>query len=166
MKPEFLQYRRWKLTAHDQQMVFIHGRSERTTHVLMKAFLWALYVPQYSNMAIEVRVGDRYKPDVVAVDAAGSIVFWGESGKVSPNKIHALAKRYRHTHIVVAKWAMRLDPMTKILESALDGVKRQAPFDLLSFPPDSAERFLDDDGNIRLRHDDLEAWLRFGPTQS
>ena len=42
---------------------------------------------------------------------------------------------------------------------ALDPIERTAPFDLLRFPPDSAARFVDDRGQIRLTHDDLE-WVR------
>ena len=37
--------------------------------------------------------------------------------------------------------------------------ERCAPFDLLRFPPDSAERFVDDRGHIQLTHADL-TWKR------
>ena len=35
--------RKWTLRAHGQQVVFVKRANGRTAHVLMKAFLWALY---------------------------------------------------------------------------------------------------------------------------
>ena len=31
---------------------------------------------------VEIRVGDRYKPDVVSLDGQGQPRFWGEAGRV------------------------------------------------------------------------------------
>lgn len=151
--------RKLTLRAHDQQVVFIKKPRERLEHVLMKAFLWALYLPSYRDLTVEVRVGDRYKPDVVQVDAFGRPTFWGEAGKVSVDKIESLTRRYRDTHFALAKWSTSLDPFRSIVEEAIAGLDRRAPFDLLSFPPDSAERFIDERGRITISHDDL-VWER------
>ena len=154
--------RKLTLRAHGRQVVFVKKARESTEHVLMKAFLWSLYLPDYPDLAVEVPVGDRYKPDVIGVDAAGRPTFWGEAGKVSPDKIAALARRYRSTHFALAKWATRLDPHLAIVEDALDGLARSAPFDLLAFPPDAAERFIDERGSVAVTHADL-AWHRLLP---
>lgn len=159
-----LSRRKWKLYAHGQHIVVARGSQERFSHPLMKAFLWALYMPQYPNITIEVRVGDRYKPDVVAFagsleQRAGPPVFWGECGQVGVEKIRALVRRYRETHFAIAKWDMGLRPFERIARAALDGLGRSAPVDLLSFPPDSAERFVNARGEIRFSHEDI-AWLR------
>lgn len=162
--------RKWMLRAHNQHNVFVWGRRERSVHTLMKAFLWALYLPDYPHISVEVRIGDRYKPDVVAytgdeIAPTGVYVvkqeplFWGEAGEVGRDKIQAIVRRYRDTHFAIAKWETRLTPYEKIVRDALDGLKRNAPFDLLTFPADSAERFIDEAGNITLSHADLE-WLR------
>ena len=45
-----------------------------------------------------------------------------------------------------------------VIHKALAGVKRNAPFDLIRFPEDSA-RFVDDDGLIHISHDDV-IWQR------
>jgi hypothetical protein len=155
--------RKWRLQAHSQTNVFIWGRQERSTHTLMKAFLWALYLPQYSQMSIEICISDRYKPDVVAMPATPNIyavnddpLFWGESGQVGKDKIHALVRRYPATHLAIAKWATTLRPYIALVQEALQDVERSAPFDLLSFPPDSVERFISDDGVITLSHRDLD----------
>jgi hypothetical protein len=154
--------RKWTLRAHGQQVIFVKHPIEHTSHVLMKAFLWALYLPQYPDLRVEVPVGDRYKPDVVAFDATDPYAqprFWGEAGQVSVEKIRALSKRYPATHFAIAKWASSLPPLLANVQEALQGRRRTAPFDLLIFPADSAERFIDDRGEIHLRHEDL-VWLR------
>jgi hypothetical protein len=44
---------------------------------------------------------------------------------------------------------------------ALVNAHRRAPFDLICFPGDSAERFIDDQGRIAIVKDELE-WVRLG----
>lgn len=162
--------RKWMLRAHGQRNVFVWGRRERSVHTLMKAFLWALYLPEYPHISVEVRIGDRYKPDVIAyagqeIAPAGVFtvqqdpLFWGEAGQVGRDKIDSIVSRYPDTHFAIAKWHTRLDPLEKLVRSALDGVKRTAPFDLITFAPDSYTRFIDDSGNITIHHDDL-TWIR------
>ncbi len=151
--------RKWTLRAQGEQVVFVKRSNERREHVLMKAFLWALYLPDYPDLLVEVSVGDRYKPDVVSLDSRGDPRFWGEAGHVSPSKIDSLARRYRDTHFAIAKWDTALDPLIESVRDALDGFDRRAPFDLLRFPTDSAERFIEGRGEIHLKHDDLD-WIR------
>lgn len=164
--------RKWRLSAHGRRSVFLWGAQERSVHTLMKAFLWALYLPDYPHISVEVPVGDRYKPDVIAY--AGEAIapegilqvrepplFWGECGQVGRDKLHTLVRRYRATHFALAKWDSSLRAHAALVEDALDGVTRSAPFDVLIFPPDSAARFIDADGSIHLTHTDLE-WLRLG----
>jgi hypothetical protein len=125
----------------------------------MKAFLWALYLPAYPDLTVEVPVGDRYKPDVVALDRDGRPRFWGEAGQVGTSKIRSLRRRYRDTHFAIAKWDADLDLVTTVVSNALAGMERGAPFDIISFPADSGERFVDDGGQITIRLDEL-AWTR------
>jgi hypothetical protein len=68
----------------------------------MKIFIWALYLPDYPNLLVEVRVGDRDKPDVVSVYEAAAIgevngrfLFWGSVGQ---DKIFSL------THDDLSVW--------------------------------------------------------------
>lgn len=142
--------RKWTLRAHGQQVVFIKKAQESTEHVLMKAFLWALYLPDYPDMRVEVPVGDRNKPDLVALDENNLPRFWAEAGQVGRQKIHSLVRRYRAAHFVIARWAQRLDPLEAIVREALAGVRRSAPFDLISFPADGAARFIDAHGALTI----------------
>jgi len=151
---------KWMLRAYDKKVGFVKGFSERPEHVIMKALLWALYLPAYPNLTVEVGVGDRYKPDVVALDDEGKPVLWAEAGQVGVEKIRSLVRRYRSTHFVIAKWAIRLDPLIALVGDALDSTAHRAPFDLINFAGDSAQRFIDAEGNVQVRLDDVD-WVRF-----
>lgn len=162
--------RKWNLRAGNVRNVFIWGRQERSVHTIMKALLWALYLPQYPYISVEVRIGDRYKPDLVAyagdkIAPAGIHVvsveplFWGEAGQVGRDKIQRIVRQYKSTHFALAKWDTHLRPYTALVQDALNGVERSAPFDLLRIPSDAVTRFVDERGNIRIAHDDLD-WLR------
>ena len=147
--------RKWTLHAHGQRVIFIKKVGESAEYVLMKALLWALYLPQYPDMRVEVRVGDRYKPDLVALGEDDLPRFWAEAGQVGKQKIHKLVRLYRATHFVIARWEQHLDPLETIVREALAGVRRDAPFDLISFPADSAQRFIDARGTITLAPADI-----------
>lgn len=157
---DLLLRRKWTLRAHEQQVIFIKKAGERKEHVLMKALLWALYLPDYPDLTVEVGVGDRYKPDLVSLDDRGQPRFWGEAGRVSLAKMRSLARRYPRTHIAIAKWDSSLQALEE-LRSLLNTSKRSAPVDFLSFPADSAERFIDDRGHIDISHDTVQ-WIRTG----
>ncbi len=159
MSSDLLLRRKLTLRAHGEQVVFVKKSRESLEHVLLKAFLWALYLPDYAPLTVELSIGDKYKPDVVGLDAAGRPRFWGEAGKVGAPKIASLTRRFRHTHFAIAKWGLDLAPFIALVQKALDGLDRSAPFDLLSFPPDSADRFIDPHGHITLTHNDVR-WVR------
>ena len=159
MNPELALGRKWTFQAHGRRTVFVKKPREHASHVLVKALLWALYLPDYPDLAVEVPVGDRYKPDLVAVGPGGRPRFWGESGHVGRAKVRALARRYPATHFALGRWEARLDPIEKLVRDALAGRRRSAPFDLIRFPADSATRFIDDRGDISVSLGDLE-WRR------
>ena len=155
--------RKLTLRAHGEQVVFVKHKQERIAHVWMKAFLWALYLPTYPDLAVEVKVGDTYKPDVVQMDARrGRPDFWGEAGAVSDDKIAALVRRYPDTHFAMSKWDTSLDPFAAMVSEALAGTTRRAPFDLLRFPADAGERLIDAKGRIDVTFADVER-VRLSP---
>lgn len=167
MISQVLTRRRWMLRAHGQHIVVVRGVNERFEHPLMKALIWALYVPDYPGLTIEVRAQDRYKPDVVAFGAeddprrSGQPLFWGEAGRVGRDKIEALLKRYADTHFVFAKWDSRIEPVEGIIKAALARSKRSAPVDVIRFPPECVEA-VDADGEIHISHADV-IWRRYEP---
>lgn len=152
--------RKWVMQSNGHKGFFIKGPREKSEHVYMKIFIWALYLPTYPEMYIERRIGDRYKPDVVSLDTQQKPIFWGESGQVRKQKIAKLVRRYPHTHFAIAKWQQNIDPLEEIVGKSLKGVNRTAPFDLLRFNSDSVPRFIQDNGTVTLTHDDLSDWRR------
>ena len=154
--------RKLTLRAHGEQIVLVKRKQERIEHVWMKAFLWALYLPDYPGLSVEVQVGDKYKPDVVAMDPRrGRPRFWGEAGHVGPEKTEALLGRYAHTHFAIAKWERPLDRFLETVEGAVHDVDRTAPIDLIRFPSDSADRYVDEKGHVTISWEDV-TWVRVG----
>ena len=146
---------KWTLRAHAQKVVFVKRPNEKATHVWMKAFLWALYLPQYPTLKVEVSIRDRYKPDVIALADDSRPLFWGEAGETSAAKIRSVAKRYPDTHIAIAKWNERIDRHVAVVQEALNGLRRSPPVDVINFPSDAFERFVSRDGVVVVTLDDL-----------
>lgn len=76
---------------------------ESYEHVLMKALGYAMYARDYPNLEIEIRVGLRYKPDLIALGADGDFAFWGECGQNSIRKTHWILKHTRTEKMVLFK---------------------------------------------------------------
>lgn len=150
---------RRKLTvrAHGRSLVLVKHPLESAEHVLQKALLWALYLPDYPNVRVEVPLPSpsRYKPDLLALDAQHQPIFWAECGEVSLAKLRFLLGRHRRTHLVFSKWNTRLDPFATLIEQALPDSRRAAPVELIGFPV-TAPSFIKNDGTIKIDHDDIE----------
>ncbi len=148
-----MDYLRRKLTvrAQGQSLVLIKRPIESGEHVLQKALLWALYLPRYPNLRVEVELPQpsRYKPDLLALDRQDEPVFWGECGVVALDKLRFLLNRYRQTHFVFSKWATRLDPFADLIQKALPTHRRTAPVELIGFPAD-ADKYIGEDGAISI----------------
>lgn len=148
---------RRKLTfqAHGRTLVLVKRAEEKIEHRLMMALLWALYLPRYPQLRVDVPIGARYRPDLVQLAPDGRPEFWGEAGEVGAEKLRTLCARYRDTHLVFAKWAINLQPFTAMLEAALRGVRRTQPAELIGFRADAA-RFVGDTGQIAIEFGDVE----------
>jgi hypothetical protein len=165
MPSQILSRTKWMLYAHGQHIVVKKGSREKFVHPVMKALIWALYLPEYPTATIEIRIGDRFKPDVVAFAESPTIyqvnqqpLFWGEAGQTGRDKIQSIVRRFPDTHFAMAKWDTPLAPYVDIVADALKNVRRNAPFDLINFPVGS-ENTIDDDGNISITFADVE-WIR------
>ncbi len=76
---------------------------ESYEHVLMKALGFALFIKEYPTLEIEMKVGLRYKPDLVARGDADNFLFWGEAGANSIRKTAWLLKHARVERLVLFK---------------------------------------------------------------
>jgi len=150
---------RRKLTvrAHGQSLVLVKRPIESAEHVIQKALLWALYLPSYPQMRVEVPLSQpsRYKPDVLALDDRAEPIFWGECGEVAVEKLQFLLSRYRRTYFVFSKWDIRLDPFADLIVKALKQSRRAAPVELIGFRPSAIER-IQPDGRITVTDEDYE----------
>ncbi|HVF28882.1 MAG TPA: hypothetical protein VM943_11610 [Pyrinomonadaceae bacterium] len=117
---------------------------ESYEHVLMKALGYAMYVAEFPALEIEVEVGLRYKPDLVARgDAAGGgrFQFWGECGSVTVRKIAWLLKHGDVERLVVFKINYSVVALASELRAAIEE-RYRAPGRLLlvNFVADIAAR--------------------------
>jgi hypothetical protein len=138
-----------------RKQVFVKKPVEHPRHVIMKALLWALYVPLYPDLRIEMPIGCKYKPDLVHMGTERPL-FWGEAGHVGNQKLKRMLKRFTKTHFAFAVWESPLKPMGTRARYLTRGIHRQAPIDLIRFPADAGSRFIDPRGSIRVRHQELE----------
>lgn len=160
MGSDLLLRRKWTLRAHGKQVVFVKRQNESREHVIMKALLWALYLPDYPHLLVETPIGDRFKPDLVQLAPDGTPQFWGESGQVSVRKLESLLRRFPTTHFALARWTTNLTPHAEIVAEAVAARSRHAPLDLIAFPPDSGERFFGADGEVTVGWGNVER-IRF-----
>jgi len=145
---------KWRIQAHGRGLVLPKRAGEKASHCWMKGFLWYLYLPGYPHLQVEKPIGHRYKPDVVAFAEAAQgypqhqPLFWGEAGQVMVKKLETLFRQFPDTHFAVAKWG-QLGNWVQRIEGALPR-RRRAPVDLLCFPEDGLEQFVDPGGDIQL----------------
>lgn len=76
---------------------------ESFEHVLMKALGFAMFVGEFPDLEIEKTVGLRYNPDLVAQNANGDFLFWGECGSNAIRKTAWLLKHARVERLVLFK---------------------------------------------------------------
>ena len=123
-------------------------RGETYGHVLMKALGYAMFAPEYPGLEIELPVGLRYKPDLVALGggaggphAGARFLFWGECGMVSMRKVAWLLKHGGIGRLVLFKIDCGVPAFTRELRESVEpryrGGGRLA---LVNFRPDVAER--------------------------
>ncbi len=86
-----------------QRMRLWQRTGESYEHVLMKALGFAMFTEEYPMLEIEIKVGMRYKPDLVARDDAGNFLFWGEAGSNSLRKTGWLLKHTRTKKLALFK---------------------------------------------------------------
>lgn len=99
---------------------------ESYEHVLMKALAYTIFVSEYPDLQVEVRVGLRYKPDLIAVATDGGFDLWVECGMVSTVKTRWLLKHSSAKRIVVCKIGVGIDQLVKQMRSEIPSKYRLA----------------------------------------
>ncbi|HXH69766.1 MAG TPA: hypothetical protein VNI60_05395 [Pyrinomonadaceae bacterium] len=109
---------------HDFQLVGKRMRlwqrqGESYEHILMKALGFAMFVKEYPTLEIEVKVGLRYRPDLIARNRNSDFLFWGECGANSLRKTNWLLKHTRTKKLVLFKIGQNLEQLTKQLRGEI-----------------------------------------------
>eukprot|EP00466_Bigelowiella_natans_P011420 jgi/Bigna1/140077/aug1.54_g14785 len=160
----------WTLRTQDgREQLFIKKKGESREHVLMKAMLWAMNEPLYpGGVSVErFMENQRYKPDCVALDPTdrARVKWWGEAGGLSDTKWQSLIQEYPDASFTFAKWGVNLKGVAAIFSASLRKQNMRKPrkwmmrqksqqrgtskddknniIELLSFPVDTADCFLD-----------------------
>jgi hypothetical protein len=125
-------------------------RGESYGHVLMKALGYAMFVGEHPGLEIELPVGLRYKPDLVAVNggrvprAGGRFLFWGECGMVSMRKVAWLLKHGDTARLVLFKIDCGTTAYTRELRDSVEPRYRAGGrLMLVNFVADIFERAAD-----------------------
>jgi len=100
-------------------------RGESYEHILMKALGYAMFAEKYPTLEIEVKVGLRYKPDLVARDASGEFLFWGEAGANSLRKTAWLLKHTRMKKLALFKIGKNANQLIAQLRMEIPAKYRQ-----------------------------------------
>lgn len=117
-------------------------------HVLMKALGYAMFVGEYPKLEIELPVGLRYKPDLVALNqsdggeprAGARFRFWGECGLVSMRKVAWLLKHGDTERLVLFKIDCGVTPFVRELRASVEPRYREGVrLVLVNFVADIAE---------------------------
>jgi hypothetical protein len=99
---------------------------ESYEHVLMKALAYSIFVREHPDLQIEVKVGLRYKPDLIAIAWDGTFDLWVECGMISITKTAWLAKHTTAGRIVICKIDLNADQFVKQLRTAISSKYRPA----------------------------------------
>lgn len=127
---------------------------ESSRHVLLKALVFALYLPDYPGLVVEPPRTERYTPDVAAFSADGGPIFWAECGETGRDKLGWLLKHRPDAHLVFARQGVALEPWRALVEGLAAGLRRGAPVELVLVPPDAA-RLIRPDGEIIVHRSDV-----------
>ena len=92
---------------------------ESYEHVLMKALGYAMFAAKYPHLEIEIKVGLRYKPDLIAIDEAGEFDFWGECGANSLRKTVWILKHTRTKKLVLFKIGINAEQIIRQLRAEI-----------------------------------------------
>jgi len=103
----------------EQKVRLWQRNGESYEHILMKALGFAMFAREYPTLEIEVKVGLRYKPDLVARNAGGDFLFWGEAGANSLRKTVWLLKHTRVRKLVLFKIGQNVGQLVEQLREEI-----------------------------------------------
>lgn len=125
----------FNLNGGKRRLVMARGPEETWEHVALRLASCALFWPLEPKVEISPKHpalgGIEFRPDFVALNAAGEVGMWGECGNVSLNKLDKLTRRFPGARIVVLKASER--EARRMRSDLEDGVERQGRIEIRGF---------------------------------
>ena len=113
---------------------------ESYDHILMKALGYAMFVGEFPILEIEIKIGLRYKPDLIARNASGDFLFWGEAGANSIRKTVWILKHTRTQKLALFKIGQNVTSLINQLRAEIPVKYRPANrFLLINFVKNIAD---------------------------
>ncbi|MBD3425898.1 MAG: hypothetical protein GF409_01550 [Candidatus Omnitrophica bacterium] len=136
--------KKFTFKIRDKKIVLIKKSHETFAHVAGKILCYALYYPFYPDLQIEMRIGERYKPDLVMLDVRGKPVFWGECGAVGKQKIYKILHKFTNTHFSFIKITKGVKQFRELVLEQRRKASHKGIVDIVSFPEEVTERLTDE----------------------
>ncbi len=88
---------------NDKKIILTKGDKESIDHITLKILAYIMFSQFDKNMAIEKRVDEKYKPDLLGWDNKSKVQIWIECGKTSLDKIEKILRSNSHRNIYILK---------------------------------------------------------------
>lgn len=85
----------------EEKLYLRKRKGESIQHVVMKLLSYLIYYRE--DLKIEKAVGQRYKPDLVALDSQGEPEIWIDCGSTSLKKLEAMVRGNGGTKFIIVK---------------------------------------------------------------
>jgi len=125
--------KKFTFKIHGKKIVLIKKSYESFAHVAAKALCYALYLSFYSDIKVEVKIGERYKPDLVMLGDDRKPVFWAECGAVSRQKIYKILHKFPATHFSFIKIAEDIGQFKKLIIEQKEKAGHTGHVDIIGF---------------------------------
>ena len=87
----------------EREKLVLESRGDLPRHVMLKLLAYILF-RERGELAIEQRVGQRHKPDLVIQDAlTGQVALWIDCGQIETDRLGRIVAKNRHAEVFVVK---------------------------------------------------------------
>ena len=148
--------RKFTFRFKDKKLVIAKKEHESEFHVYAKALCYELYHKQYPNMRIEANLEDRYQPDLSAEGYDGTMLFWGECGKVSMDKIEKLFKKYRRARFVFIKEESEIPRFIEQLNKRFKKFSSSPKVDIVTYHEHFHDWYVSPEGDVFMPREEVE----------
>ena len=140
----------------DKKIVIAKKEHESEFHIFAKALCYALYYKQYPTMRVEAKLEGRYQPDLSAEDYDGTMLFWGECGKTSMDKIEKLFKLYRRARFVFVKKESEISKFIEQLDKRFKKSINVPEIEIVTYHEHFHDWYVSEEGDVFIPREEVE----------